>query len=149
MPEDRDQLSRHYLASRRELLAVIRDLTEEQRAAVVDGWAVGDHLSHIVAWDELRASEIGRISAGFESAWRLSDDQGDIYSSLCYEARREHSFEQVLWELESSRERLLDAIAAATERGLDPSHYGEAGLRSVHEVEHTQWLKRYRERPAD
>jgi hypothetical protein len=39
---------------------------------------------------------------------------------------------------------LLDAIAAATPRGLDPSLYSEAGLHSGHEAEHTGWIKRWR-----
>jgi hypothetical protein len=43
-----------------------------------------------------------------------------------------------------SRQRLLDAIASASARGLDASLYGDAGLRSGHEAEHTAWIKRWR-----
>jgi hypothetical protein len=52
--------------------------------------------------------------------------------------------DQVKWELETSRQRVLDAIASATPRGLDGSLYGEAGLRSTHEAQHTGWIKRWR-----
>ena len=38
----------------------------------------------------------------------------------------------------------LEAIGAATERGLDPSLYGEAGLRSGHEAQHAGWIRRWR-----
>jgi hypothetical protein len=63
---------------------------------------------------------------------------------MAYDLRRELSLAQVRWELETSRRRLLDAIAAAAERALDPGLYGEAGLRSGHEAEHTGWIKRWR-----
>ena len=58
--------------------------------------------------------------------------------------RRDLSLEQARWELEHSRAVLLDTIEAATERGLDGSLYGEAGLRSTHEGAHTEWIRRWR-----
>ena len=63
---------------------------------------------------------------------------------LGHDLRLGLSLEQVRWEFATSRQRLLDAIAAATPRGLDPSLYGEAGLRTGHEEEHTGWIKRWR-----
>ena len=51
---------------------------------------------------------------------------------------------QAKWELAASGQRLLDAISAATERGLDASLYGEAGLLSDHQRQHTGWIKRWR-----
>lgn len=129
---------------RKALLDVVDSLPHEAMTTrVVDGWTVNDHLNHIAAWDELRASEVTRISAGFESACRMSDAQGDVYSRLAHELRKSFSMEQVRWELEQSHRRLLDAIASATDAGLDGSRYGEAGLRSTHEAEHTTWLARY------
>jgi hypothetical protein len=46
--------------------------------------------------------------------------------------------------LATTRQRLLEAIAAATPRGLDGSLYGEAGLHSGHEVVHASWIRRWR-----
>jgi hypothetical protein len=51
---------------------------------------------------------------------------------------------QAQWELEHSRATLLAAISGATERGLDASLYGEAGLVSSHEAEHAGWIRRWR-----
>jgi hypothetical protein len=51
---------------------------------------------------------------------------------------------QAKWELAISRERLREALSSATERGLDASLYGEAGLRSTHEAQHTEWIRRWR-----
>jgi uncharacterized damage-inducible protein DinB len=144
MAENRDALLEHYRRMRAELLGAIDGLTDaEATERTLDGWSVKDHLAHLALWDELRASEVARISAGHESAWRMHG-QDAVYSSLGYDLRRDLSYEQVRWELASTHERLLDAIRSATERGLDPSRYGEAGLRSTHEAVHTHWITRWR-----
>ena len=145
MPENRDDLLRHYQQTRAALLAVIDGLSDEQMAEPsLDGWSVKDHLAHLATWDEIRGSEVARISAGHASAWRMNGEQDAAYNELSYELRRELSAGQARWELETSRQHLLDAISAAPETGLDASLYGEAGLRSNHEEEHTEWLKRWR-----
>lgn len=110
----------------------------------IDGWSVKDHLAHIATWDEIRAAEVIRISAGQDSAWRMTHEQDDAYNTMAYELRAGMSAAQAVWELETSRVRLLDAIASATERGLDAELYGEAGLLSTHEVEHAAWIRRWR-----
>lgn len=147
MPEDRDDLIRHYERSRAELQAAIEGLTKEQMSErTIDGWSVNDHLSHLVLWDELRAQEVERISAGHETAWRMTEAHNDALSGMAHELRANHSTAQVMWEIDHSRRRLLDAIRNASERGLDGSHYGEAGLRSTHELEHAQWIREWRQR---
>jgi hypothetical protein len=142
---DRDDLLRHYRESRADLLAAIDGLTDDQLSErTLDGWSVKDHLLHITLWDEIRAAEIERISAGHESLWRMSGEQDDIYRGLGIDLRMDTSVGQAKWELEATRRRVLEAIASATERGLDGSLYGEAGLRSGHEAQHTEWIKRWR-----
>jgi hypothetical protein len=54
------------------------------------------------------------------------------------------SVDQIKWELASTRQKLVSALTFASERGLDPSHYREAGLRSMHEAVHTAWIKQWR-----
>jgi hypothetical protein len=145
MAEDREELLRHYRSMREALLVVIDGISDElmiERS--LDGWSVKDHLAHLAVWDDLRASEVERISAGFDSACRMTPAQDEAYNTMAHELRRDLSLAQVRWEFATSRQRLLDAIAAATPRGLDPSLYGEAGLRTGHEAEHTGWIKRWR-----
>lgn len=145
MAEDRADLLQHYRQMREELLAAIAGLSHEllcERS--LDGWSVKDHLGHIALWDDLRAGEVERISAGYDSAWRMTDEQSDAYNELAHDLRRALSPDQLRWELANSRQRLLDAIVAATERGLEPALYGEAGLRSEHEAQHTGWIARWR-----
>jgi len=145
MIEDRQSLIKHYQETREGLLAAIEGLSDEQLSEPsVDGWSVKDHLLHLALWDEIRALEVERISAGHDSAWRMSGEQDAAYNELGYALRSAMSPEQAKWELTTSRQKLLDAIAVATERGLDPSLYGEAGLRSGHEAQHTGWVQRWR-----
>jgi hypothetical protein len=147
MGENRDELLNEYRRTRDELLAVLEGLTDEQMSdPSLDGWSVADHLGHLALWDDLRAAEVGRISAGHDSVWRMSPAQDEAFNSIAYEARRGLSPRQARWELETSRTKLLDALAAATSRGLEPSLYGEAGLRSGHEAQHTMWIKLWRDR---
>jgi len=145
MPEDKHALIQHFHDMRRDLLAAIDGLTDAQLTdPSLDGWSVKDHLAHLALWDDLRASEVTRISAGLDSAWRMAEGQDAIYSDLAYRLRRGLSLAQVRWELATSHQRLLEAISAATERGLDASLYGEAALPSTHEAQHTGWITRWR-----
>lgn len=145
MAEDRDDLLRHYRDSRKKLLEVLDGLTDEQLSdPTLDGWAVKDHLSHLALWDDLRAAEVERISAGHESAWKMTDKQDDDYNEAAYQMRRGMSAAQARWELEHSRARLLEAIEVAPPEALDPSRFGTAGLRSSHEGQHTEWVDRWR-----
>jgi len=145
MAENKEELLKQYRRTRDELMAVIDGLTDEQMSdPSLDGWSVKDHLSHIALWDDLRAVDVERISAGHESAWKFSGVQDDEYNEVGHTLRLGLSASQAKWELERSRKRLLDAISEATPRGLDASLYGSAGLVSSHEVEHTGWIKRWR-----
>ena len=145
MSEDKDALQQHYRQTRRDLLAAIDGLSDSLMVEPsIDGWSVKDHLAHIALWDDLRAAEVERISAGYETAVRMTAEQDAAYNEMSYDLRRNLSLDQVRWEFETSRQRLLDALSSATARALDPSLYGEASLVSMHEAEHTGWLKRWR-----
>ncbi len=144
--EDRDALVRHYREMQSALLSAIEGLSDEAMAErSLDGWSVADHLLHVADWDDIRATEVARVSAGYDSAWRTTGDQDEAYSTLSHDLRLSLSPAQTKWELATSTQRLLDAISQATERGLDGSLYGEAGLRSTHRAQHTGWIKRWRE----
>jgi uncharacterized damage-inducible protein DinB len=145
MLEDRDALLQHYRQMREALQAAIHGLSDAQLTEPsLDGWSVRDHLAHLALWDDLRASDVTRISAGHGSAWAMTAEHADAYNAMGYALRRHLSLDQVRWELATSRARLLDAIAAATPRGLDSSLYTDVALRSTHEAEHTGWIRRWR-----
>jgi hypothetical protein len=143
----RDEVTRHLLTTRAELTQAIDGLSREQLIAPsIDGWSVKDHLAHLAFWDELRANEILRISAGYETAWPLSIDISEAVNAIVQPCRSRLSLPQVLWELESARRRVLDAVAAANERGLDGGLYGEAGLRTTHDLAHAAYIRDWRAR---
>ena len=143
--EDIGDLMRHYGESRARLLAAIDGMTDEQMSdPSIDGWAVKDHLAHLALWDDIRAAEVERIAAGHDSAWRMTEKQDQDHNAAGYELRRSMTAAQARWELENSRRKLLDAIAAAPAQALDPSLFGAAGLRSEHEDQHAGWIRRWR-----
>src|SRR5438067_10620369 len=102
MPEDKGNLLQHYGYTRATLLAAIEGLTDDQLSdPSLDGWTVKDHLAHIALWDDIRASEVARISAGYDSAWRMSDDQDEAYNQMSHALREHLSPPQTRWELET------------------------------------------------
>jgi hypothetical protein len=142
----REEILGHYRRSFEELRKAIESLSECQMTEQsVDGWSVKDNLAHVAFWHNLRAEEIGRISAGHNSVWRITDEEDELINAIVLNARRGIPLSQVLWELDNSRERLLHALGYATNRGLNPSLYGEAGLRSDHEFEHARYIQGWRQ----
>src|SRR6266567_8334876 len=98
MVEDRNALLQHYRQMREELLSAIRGLGDESMTEPsLDGWSVKDHLAHLALWDDIRASEVVRISAGHGSAWRMTQDQDAAYNALGYSLRLRLSLDQVKW----------------------------------------------------
>src|SRR5205814_8068768 len=126
MPEDKDALLKHYRDMRAGFLAAIDGLNDEQMSdPSIDGWSVKDHLAHLALWDDIRASEVLRISAGHESAWRMTGGQDEALNAMAHDLRVGLSVEQARWELAQSRQRLLEAISSATPRAVDASVYGD------------------------
>lgn len=145
MIENRNDLLRHYQESRELFTSATDGLSDGHMTEhSLDGWSVKDHMAHIAFWDDLRAAEVERISAGHESALRMTEEQDETLNKLGYEFRRSLPLAQVRWELATSRRKLLDAIGAAPLEALDPSRYGEAGLHSEHESQHAEWIQRWR-----
>ncbi|MEZ4554469.1 MAG: DinB family protein [Dehalococcoidia bacterium] len=145
MTDHRAELTGHYRAMRQELLDAIDGLSDEQLLdPSLDGWSVRDHLVHLAMWDEIRASEVARISAGYESAWRMTEEDDATFNAIGHRSRSVMPVAQARWELDTSHQRLIEAIEGATPRALDASLYGEAGLRSRHGAEHASWIRRWR-----
>lgn len=142
-----DALIERFRSMRAELLAALAGLSDQQLAeASLDGWSVKDHVAHLAFWDDLRADEVLRISAGHESALRMTEQQDAALNALAHEFRLGLSLAQVHWELQHSRRRLEEAITAAPPAALDPTRYGEAGLLSTHEAEHVRYIREWRKK---
>jgi hypothetical protein len=145
MPEDRTELLAYYRRTRTDLLTAIDGLSDDVLVEPsLDGWSIKDHLAHLAFWDDLRAAEVERVSAGFDALWQMSSSQDDELNDLSYAVRSRLSLDQARWEFQKSRQRVLQAIESATPRGLERDRYGAAGLVSGHEPEHATWIKRWR-----
>ncbi|HWO72120.1 MAG TPA: maleylpyruvate isomerase N-terminal domain-containing protein, partial [Dehalococcoidia bacterium] len=122
MPEDKEAVIAHYRRMREGLLAAIDGLSDEQMAErTLDGWSVKDHIAHLAFWDDIRAADVTRASAGHESVWRMTPEQEAALGVIAHDLRRDISLAQARWELAVSHQRLLEALAAAEARALDPS----------------------------
>src|SRR5437867_4203676 len=111
MAEDKEEPPQHYRQARADLLAAIDDFSDElMTEPSIDGWSVKDHLAHLATWDDIRAGEVARISAGHDSAYHMTGEQNDAYNAIAYSLRRNMSLEQARWEFATTRQRLLDAI---------------------------------------
>jgi uncharacterized damage-inducible protein DinB len=87
--EDRDALLKHYRQTRADMLAAIYGLSDEQLTEPsLDGWSVKDHLAHIALWDDIRAAEVARISAGHDSAWRMTEEQDESLNMMTHGLRQ-------------------------------------------------------------
>ncbi len=147
MTETRESLLQHFTNVRAELEEAMKGLTEAQLTEItLDGWSVKDNLAHIALWDDLRADEIIRISAGFASTLKMSEEQDHVYNEMGYELRRTLSLAQARWEWDHSGRRLFDAIKAAPPEAFEAEKYGEAGLVSHHPALHAEYIRGWRAR---
>ncbi len=145
--DERGDLQEHYRRMRAELLMLLDGLSDDQMLErTLDGWSVKDHLTHVAFWDELRAADIRRISAGFESACHISEEQVEVLNEINHALFADCSLAQAWWEIEQAHEEVLAALATASPRGLEPEHYVGVGLQSDHEAEHIGWIRAWRER---
>jgi hypothetical protein len=149
MADDRRAAVLHaFRESRMALLSAIQGLSEEQLSdQAIDGWSAKDHLAHVVQMDEIRYFEICRVAHGRKPAWAYeTDEESEALNKMGVEHRRYLSLEQILWELDFVRARILMTIENAPEDSLEASRYGEFGLDggAAHEREHADTIVRWR-----
>jgi hypothetical protein len=144
--EAREDLIQHFRSTWAGLVATIEGLGEDMfLERTGNGWSVKDHLAHLAFWDDARADDIERISAGYESAWRLAQGS-DLLNAIVHGARSALSVEQVRFEADRAHQRVLDALSSAGDRALDPALYGAASLRTTHALDHAQDIREWRVR---
>ncbi|MCC6946008.1 MAG: maleylpyruvate isomerase N-terminal domain-containing protein [Thermomicrobiales bacterium] len=144
---DSHELQQHYRTLRTTLRETLSGLTEDQMTErTIDGWSAKDHLTHLAFWDRLRAEEIVRISAGYQSGCGFSEEQVEQLNQIDHALFAACSLEQAWWEVERAHQSVLDAVASASPRGLEPERYSDAALQSDHEAEHIGWLSEWRDR---
>src|SRR3954469_15818377 len=104
-----------FAASEAALLAAIDGLSETQLSErSIDGWSVKNHLAHLAQWHELRWLDLTRLAAGYESAVNSTPEQDEAFNTMTVEWRVGLSWEQTLWEWQTSRRRVLDTLKELT-----------------------------------
>ena len=146
LDNERAEIIEHLRGCEAALLKALEGLTEDQMMQpTIDGWSVRDHLTHLAFWHELRASEILRVTAGYQHAWPLTVDS-QVVNDIVQPARSHFTLAQARWEYESAIKKVVDAVAVANERGLQQEHYGEVGLRPTHDLAHADFIGNWRKK---
>ena len=147
---DRRQLVEEMGIARERVMEAVAGLSEEQASKRgIEGWSVKDHLNHLTACDEFRFFEIGRVARGGSPASRdMDSEQADVLNGLIVTLRRGLPMEQVVADLRSVRERVLEAIAAAPEHALSGEAYGDFPVDGSisHDAEHAAAIREWRQR---
>ncbi|MEX1195514.1 MAG: DinB family protein [Dehalococcoidia bacterium] len=146
-PTTRDQATAVLDSTRAELRRAIDGLTPEQMTATaVDGWSVKDMISHISSWDELMALDFRRLARGHQPGlMHFAPDRTDSWNEATMAMRREFPLDQVLAELDATRQEMaaaLDALPdAAFAAGFVPAVLGVCGR---HDEEHSELIEKWR-----
>lgn len=131
------------------LLESIDGLTEEQASRQeIDGWSVKDHLAHITVWNEMRFWELNRIAQGgtFSMAPETEEGIGWLNEGFA-QARRRLPYAQVVADMNSVHNLLVQAVTAAPEDRLAENLYGEMGpIGAAHEAGHAAIIRGWREK---
>ena len=145
MSNERTNASQWIETGGRDLDAAIAGLTEGQMLEQsIDGWSVKDHLGHLGVWHELRFLEIERLAAGYVSAMDSSEEMDETFNEIARVWRASLPLEQVLWELQNSRRRVLDAISSLSGEGLVRVLGDDWPLRTGHESQHAGYIRDWR-----
>jgi hypothetical protein len=134
-----------FAASEAGLVAAIDGLTEAQVSErSLDGWSVKDHLAHLAQWHELRWLDLTRLAAGYESAVNSTPEQDEAFNAMTVAWRAGLSWQQTLWEWQTSRTRVLDTLRTLSPKALQRVLRDDWPLRTGHEDEHAGYIRTWR-----
>ena len=135
-----------FAASEGAILAAIDALSETQLCErSIDGWSVKDHLAHLAQWHELRWLDLTRLAAGYESAVNSTPEQDETFNAMTVEWRAGLSWQQTLWDWQTSRGRVLDTLRALSAEELALVLRDDWPLRTGHEDEHAGYIRKWRD----
>jgi hypothetical protein len=118
----------------------ITQLTERS----IDGWSVKDQLAHLAQWHELRWLDLTRLAAGYESAVNSTPAQDEAFNAMTVAWRAGLSWQQTLWERQTARGRVVDAVRTLQADELERALRDDWPLRTGHEDEHAGYIRSWR-----
>ena len=147
---DKDQILASVDASRRELLASIEGLTDEQMTKpVVGDWSVKDLMAHVASYEEMGLPDIERVGRGDTPALASFDlKRVDEYNATIMSLRRHFSLDQARRELDICRRSLLEAVCRLPDSALAEGQFARGLLQicAYHDKEHTEDIQNWRKR---
>ncbi|MCW5851654.1 MAG: ClbS/DfsB family four-helix bundle protein [Anaerolineae bacterium] len=120
-PPTKTELMKLIAQRRSELEALIAPLSEAQLTTPgPDGWAIKDHLAHIVAWEQ---SLLGLLnSVPRHQAMGISEEvyhsDVDVINRTIYERNTDRPLTDVLADFRQSHEAVLERLARMTDDDL-------------------------------
>jgi len=148
---NRDQFVKDLEQARNELRASYQGLSDEQmtQAGAVGEWSVKDVLTHITSWEEVTLPDLQRVARGDTPTLASFDlSKVDDWNAMVMSLRRNLPLDQVLRELDLSRQDLLSALAQLPDSALAEGQFARGMLTicTVHDKEHTEDIRQWRQR---
>ncbi len=151
MASDRQQALSSLAEARRELLAAIEGLSDDQlsRASCLGDWAAKDILSHIASWEEACARDFRRIAAGDAPGLAaFKEERVNEYNAALMAFRLHLPAAQARREFETARAEILEAV-----EGLPDGEFAEGrfarlitNVQAGHDRDHASHIREWRRR---
>ena len=150
MPSEREEALSNIAEARRELLAAIEALSDEQlsKEGCVGEWAAKDVLSHIASWDEVCAQDFRRLARGDGPALvAFKLDRVDEYNATIMSLRRHFPAAQARRELEAGRAELLEVAQGLPDAQFAQGRFvrGLLDIAAHHDRDHAQMVHDWRQ----
>ena len=131
-------VSKQYADRVAPVLAAAMNIPADRREepGVCGEWSIKDLLGHLAYWDEVRIARLEADAAGLD--FQEDEREEDVINAEQAQARAGRSWDEILDEVTSTRDRLIELLANPTER--DMSRSGEHWLK--HKPDIDAWLER-------
>jgi hypothetical protein len=130
------------------LMTAFRGLSpEEMTRPVLHGWSTKDLLAHIASWEEQVLPDLERLQRGHTPALTaFNPGQVDEWNAMHVGLRRNFGVDQVLFELEDSRRRLVEALDSLGDDAFISGYVpATCGITSGHDREHAAHIRAWRQ----
>ncbi len=105
-----------------------------EEPGVCGEWSIKDLLGHLAYWDEVRIARLEAEAAG--RSFEEDEREEDVINAEQAQARAGRSWDEIVDELTTTRDRLTDLLGKPTK--LDMYHAGEHWLKHKRDID--SWL---------
>ena len=144
--------------ARERLLASFEGLSDEEMVlpGVCGEWSVRDVLAHVAAWDRANSEAFGMMLKGERpTLLDLDDEETDAFNAEHHEQTKDASIEEVVKELDASREEMLGVLRKIDNAALFAPAPGDEhadlsiasciSVQIAHDNEHAEMIEDWRD----